>query len=227
MKRLPYILVILLAIPFIANAALPGDATLTLNTRVNAIFLHGFFGPSIVLDNASSLPPNDIFGQFFPGDPEQYAGLDIPEAFTDGRNLQLSQEDFIDDFDFGEDDYDIGYYLFVTNVVGAYTVSFTINPFHESNIEYTIPWTLQIDYAGGNISFGDSKELRSGGTIGFNDGTGTIAQDIFNTGTAATNKYIALKLTMLSKFDNQPIKDILLPASENYIATVVASVTSP
>lgn len=226
MKRLPYILVILLAIPFIANAALPGDATLTLNTRVNTIFLHGFFSPEIILTKpAGDVTFRHIFGQFTAT--ELLDDMHGTGGFNLGKDEELDYND-IEDFDFGEDKYHIGYYLLYTNIIGNYTVSFAISPFYSELNEFTVPWTLEIDYAGGNTLFGtQAKSFASGGSMGFNIGSSVATHEIFQTGSSAVQKFAALELTMVPSFGGSPYEASLIPAGDDYIATVVATITGP
>ncbi len=225
MKRLPLILVFLLIIPFVLGAAPPGNATLSLNTRVNTIFLHGFFGPDIELSNYTEVTTLNVFDEFddagfFEEDVEYTDIIGIIDNTLDYEDIPL--------FDFGESFYDIGYYLFLSNEMGNYEVKFAISPFYSTKNTFTVPWTLQVDYKGGNTSFTGSDDFASGGTFGFNGGTTGLSHPIFTTGADKVHKFAALKLTMKPYFvGNDETNSAMIPAGDDYIATVVASITSP
>ncbi len=226
MKRLPLILVFLLIIPFVLGAAPPGNATLSLNTRVNTIFLHGFFRPDIELDeNDGTITTMDVFAEF------DDAGFFVEGVeYTDiiGVIDNTLDYDDIPMFDFGEPFYEIGYYLFLSNEMGNYRVNFAISPFYSTKNTFTVPWTLQVDYKGGNTSLTGSHDFESGGVFGFNGGTTGPNQLIFTTGADKVHKFAALKLTMKPYFVGEgETNSAIIPAGDDYTATVVASITSP
>ncbi len=226
MKRLPYILVILFAIPFIASAALPGDATLTLNTRVNEVFLHGFF---LLNHDTGTLNSEDILEKFI--GTGALGDMDGTGEYRYAQNEEYSYEDYngAGDFDFGEPTYEIGYYLFLSNVVGNYTVKFAISPFWSETTKYIVPWSLKVENAGNNTDFeNQTKILSSGESLGFGTEPGATTSEVFQTGSEAVHKYAALKLTMLSPFGGEGGgNEVMVPAGTDYIATVVASITGP
>lgn len=231
MKRLPLLIIIILVLPFILSAAPPDNATLTLTSRVDKVFMHGFFsskteGGVNTLPQATSLTSLDVFGQF-----TSSGFFEDGFGYTDkigNVDREVDSSDFQEDFDFGEAQYDLGYYLIVTNVMGNITIDFDILPFHSLTTGFTVPWTLEVSPYGGNTGYTGVNKYVSGGTLGFNAGTEVSENTIISTSNTVGHLFGALELKMLTEnIHSENAFEAMIPAADDYEATVVAKITGP
>ncbi len=230
MKRFSLLIIIVLVMPFILSAAPPDNATLTLTSRVDKVFMHGFFsskseGGGNTLPPAANLTSLDVFGQF-----TSSGFFEDGVGYTDkiGNVDREVGSNEIDDFDFGEGQYDLGYYLIVTNVLGTITIDFDILPFHSTSTGFTVPWTLEVSPYGGNTGYTGTNEYVSGGTLGFNDGSDVTENKIVSPTNTVGHLFGALELKMLTKnIHSNNAFEAMIPGADDYVATVVAKITGP
>jgi hypothetical protein len=201
-KRVLILLLILFSlVPLFAESN--AEATLTLQTKVRDIVVHGF---------KASIPEGDLSGtsviQFMS------QGEENPQEDLSVSESRLIDSTDIEDFDFSKSSYEIGYYLFAGNTPTNFTISLNITNFVHDDVEsFSVPWSLALESAGvGNMALGN--ETISSGTQG---------SEILTTTTSSSIKWGVLSLK--ANFD-QTNQNVLYPLSGTYTATVVAHIST-
>lgn len=210
-KTIIIILVAILALPMLfANSV--ADATLTLQTKVRDIVMHGFSTGMPEAGDSGVLEPIDVFGYLMGlhGDPNEFDGNYNPISFAQDNTVGYGD---VDDFDFGESSYDIGYYIFMGNSPTNFEVSFKVSNFtHDDGGLDVVPWSFGYTQAGA-LNMGTTGTSVSSGEVSF---TPVISSTISN-----SMKWAILKLTADFNLGNDAYF-----ASGTYTATVVAHITT-
>lgn len=195
------LLTIMLALLVIGGVAFADDVgTLTLTSKVAGVLKHGFIAAQIT---------NANFGKINTG----LSGVGLDYTYTSDINLESN------------DVTEVGYYYFLANTANpGYTVEFVVNPFSSATADFEVPLTLtvakdvnvNVNVTAGNIS--------TGGEIGTDiiPSLSTIVMDTVNA--LVGPKYAGVKLMVSTNGTANAAYGI--PAANDYVATVVASVTT-
>ncbi|MGI6466002.1 MAG: hypothetical protein ACOXZZ_00090 [Sphaerochaetaceae bacterium] len=216
MKRtIIIILITMLVLPMLfADTSPVANATLTLQTKVRDIVMHGFSTQIPPAGDSGVLEPIDIFGYLINqhGNSDEFDGNYNPISYAKDNTIDYND---IGDFDFGDPDYDIGYYMFLGNAPTGFTVSFKVTDFIQDGVGAnadTVSWGFGYEQIGGfNMSTSGTK-VSSGGA--------SFTPVIFSTNSNSI-KWAILKLEALFEFEEE-----VYVSSGTYTATVVAHITT-
>ena len=213
-KTIIIILVAILALPMLfANSV--ADATLTLQTKVRDIVMHGFettLPEAWDLENLDSLEPITLFLHMMSlqGNGEEFNGNYNPISFAQDNEIGYGE---VENFDFGESSYDIGYYTFIGNSPINFEVSFKVSEFtHDDGGSDVVPWNFGYTQAGALNMTVTGTSVGSGGSS---------FTPVISSTTSNSIKWSILKLTADFNLGNETYF-----ASGTYSATVVAHITT-
>lgn len=200
MKKLLSVLLVLLVVGGMAFGA--GEGTLTLNSDVAGVLKHGFVG---------TLIENPNFGAINSG----LTGTN--QSFVYATDIDFYVDATIET---------LGYYYFVANTPKTgYTVKFIVNPFSSATADFEVPYGLVVTklIAHENVTVTEGT-ISATGDLG-DDISPSAETTVLATASGAVGpKYAGLKLGLTMATANNLAYGI--PAATNYVATVVAYVTT-